>query len=331
MPEGVDTLIVGDGVQQYKKIREVERKLDAVVVRKRLDMQDQIAGREVGGAPNYKKMKIWISNTVENQPWQGVGMEEGAYDFNMGPEASYKVKIEGRLVEDGEDEDGAKDSDDEDEANSGEGNQKPDTMETDATKDATESAPPPTPPRKKTKLSHFFKSITIDFDRNKNLQPEGMTQVEWKKPLVAPNAPTLPPGADFDSLEFERKSDENINCSINFYRDETPERYLLDKPLAELLDRTVDDRTSILTGIWDYVRAMGLQQDEDKRHIQCDEKLKAVRDALLFHLHLPRPMLMLCVAGLRQQRHNLLSSHPRHAQCSPLATAATVNPIYYPC
>ncbi|KAL9129335.1 MAG: hypothetical protein Q9217_002173 [Psora testacea] len=275
MPEGVDKLIVGDGVAQYKKLREVERKLDSTIMRKRLDMQDSVAAG-MCGLPKMQMMRIWISNTVENQPWQGGGMEESAFDFNMENEASYKVKIEGRLMEDG-------DSENEEHSYDEEGEEIPrrdigHTTEAEATEDASKPAQPPLPLRKKTRLSHFFKSITIDFDRNKNLQPEGMTQVEWKKPALQPNAPTLPPGADFDSLEFERKSDENINCTINFYRDETPERFLLAKPLSDLLDTTEDDRTSILMGIWEYIKAMGLQQDEEKRQIQCDEKLKAVSD-----------------------------------------------------
>ena len=277
MPEGVDKLIVGDGVQQYKKLREVEGKLDSVVMRKRLDMQDQVTsiGGGIGALPKMKKMRIWISNTVENQPWQGGGMEESAFDFNMENEASYKVRIEGQLVEEEDEDEKDEESDNEDERKRGEKENV--DMEAESSKDAPKSAHSLPPPRKKTKLSHFFKGITVDFDRNKNLQPDSMTQVEWKKPSIAPNATTLPPGADFDSLEFERKSDENINCTINFYRDETPERFLLDKPLSELLDTTEDDRASVVMGIWEYIKVMGLQQDEEKRQIQCDEKLKAVR------------------------------------------------------
>ena len=267
MPDGVDTLIVGDGVQQYKKLREVERKLDSIMMRKRLDMQDDIDGaRLLGGSGRAKNMKIWISNTVENQPWQGGGMEESAFDFNMGVEASYKVKIEGHLIDD-EDGEEAKSSDDEGEHVNG------DAMETDSVKTKKPQSQVPGG-RKKTKLSHFFKAITIDFERNKNLQPEGMTQVEWKKPAIQQNV--FPPGADFDSLEFERKSDENINCTINLYRDEWPERYLLDKPLSELVDTTEDDRTSILMAIWEYIKYNGLQQDDEKRQIHCDDKMKAV-------------------------------------------------------
>ena len=266
MPDGLEDLIVGDGVQQYKRMRELERKLDAVMMRKRLDQQDSLHN----ATKKYSTLRIWISNTVENQPWQGRDLDENAFDFTSGVEATYKVKIEGRVIED-EDADDASEKDSEDE----------DEDKTDGDAIHHEGAPATEAPknsaiRQRTKLSHFFKAITVDFDRNKNLQPDGTTQVEWKKPPVAHNAGVLPPQADFDCLEFERKSDENINCMINLYRDELPERSTLSKELANILDTNEDDRASIIMGIWEYVKAMGLQQDEEKRLIQCDDRLRAV-------------------------------------------------------
>ena len=266
MPEGIEDLIVGDGVQQYKRMRELERKLDAVMMRKRLDQQDSLHN----ATKKYNTLRIWVSNTVENQPWQGRDLDENAFDFTSGVEATYRVKIEGRVLEDEDaDETSEKDSDDED-GNNTDG----DAMDHDGVS-AVEAPKNPTF-RQRTKFSHFFKSITVDFDRNKNLQPDGTTQVEWKKPPVPPNAAALPPQADFDCLEFERKSDENINCTINLYRDEIPERFTLSKELASILDTDEDDRPSVVMGIWEYAKAMGLQQDEEKRLIQCDDRLKDV-------------------------------------------------------
>lgn len=265
MPEGIEDLIVGDGVQQYKKLRELERKLDAVMMRKRLDQQDSLHN----ATKKYSTVRIWISNTVENQPWQGRDLDENAFDFTSGVEATYRVKVEGRVIEDEDADDASEKGSDDEDDKTGE-----DAMEYDGA--PSTEAPKQLASRQRTKLSHFVKAITVDFDRNKNLQPDGTTQVEWKKPQVASNAAVLPPQADFDCLEFERKSDENINCMINLYRDEIPERCTLSKELANILDTNEDDRPSIIMGIWEYVKAMGLQQDEEKRLIQCDDRLKAV-------------------------------------------------------
>lgn len=276
MPEGLEDLIVGDGVQQYKRLREVERKLDAVMMRKKLDQQDSLHN----ATKKYSTLRIWISNTVENQPWQGSQMDESAFDFNTGVEATYKVKIEGRLIED-EDLDKVSEKSDDEEDDSAPVNG--DTMDHDGGK--TSPAPKQVQLRQKTKLSHFFKQITIDFYRNKSLQPDNMTQIEWKKPQLPPqsNAP-LPPAADFDCLEFERKSDENINCTINLYRDENPERCRLNPELAAILDTEEEDRASIIMGLWEYIKAMGLAQEDDKRLIACDDKLKAVSSISILKL-----------------------------------------------
>lgn len=280
MPEGIEDLIVGDGVQQYKRMRELERKLDAVMMRKRLDQQDSLHN----ATKKYSTLRVWISNTVENQPWQGRDLDENAFDFTSGVEATYRVKIEGRVVEDEDADDASEEGSDVEDKDEDEthGN----AMDHDGAP-ATE-APKQPAIRQRTKLSHFVKAITVDFDRNKNLQPDGTTQVEWKKPQIPLNAAVLPPQADFDCLEFERKSDENINCTINLYRDEIHERYTLSKELADILDTTEDDRLSIIMGIWEYVKAMGLQQDEEKRLIQCDDRLKAAFKTDTIHFpHIP--------------------------------------------
>ena len=286
IPEGVKKIIVGDGVEQYKKLRSVERKIDGVMMRKRLDMEDAKSGQSItsagwGSYPGLSRgkniaLRVWISNTVENQPWQSSDMEEGAFDFSMESEARYKVRIQGKILDEEEDdEDGKSDDGFEDERKGSD-----DIMDA-ATEGQTngELAPEKKPqlkleePKKKTKFSQLFKSITIDFDREPNQQPEQMSQIVWENKGAQSSIKD-----NFDTLEFERKSDENINCRISFYRDEHQwaEKHLLSKPLSELLDTTEDDRTSIMMGIWEYVRINGLQQDEEKRQIHCDERMRAV-------------------------------------------------------
>jgi hypothetical protein len=42
MPDGVEDVIIGDGVQRYKELRDFERRLDATMTRKRLDIMDSV-------------------------------------------------------------------------------------------------------------------------------------------------------------------------------------------------------------------------------------------------------------------------------------------------
>ena len=235
-----------------KKLRDVERRLDAVIMRKRLDVSDNLQRQYTR---REGVLRVWISNTAEGQLWQvaeegtvGFG-EDGTFDFGESSQATFRVKIEGRLLDDPTFE--------------------KDTTEEEKKEDKT----------RRPRLSHFFKSITIDFDRNPALQTDGYSAIEWRKPM--PGSQNYDPNSSevsFDTLEFERKSDENINVTINLVRDVKTERFKLSPLLAEILDTEEDDRAGAVQGIWEYCRAMGLQEDEDRRSIVCDEPLRKVRE-----------------------------------------------------
>jgi SWI/SNF-related matrix-associated actin-dependent regulator of chromatin subfamily D len=195
IPEGVEDVCIGDGVTRYKELREVERTLDATMMRKKLDVMDS---KHHSRASRYGTMRIWISNTVENQPWQSSGIDADAFDFESNSTASYRVKIQGRLLDDQGDEGLEDDEDAMDEDGA------------DALKLSTKPKPKP--------FSTYFSAITIDFDRAKSLQPDSFTQIEWKRP-----EPPTGKESTFSELEFERKSDENINITINLQRHQSPE------------------------------------------------------------------------------------------------------------
>lgn len=260
IPEGVEECIIGDGVQQYRDLRDLERRFDATMMRKRLDIIDAVNRN----AKRYRTLRVWISNTVEDQPWQADSLDVDAFDFSTNMDSSYRVKIEGRLLDEDEDDLDSVGSDDED-----------DTANEDAMDEDGKAQKKIKPLPKQYKFSHFFKGMTVDFDRSK--AKDGADQsVEWKKPVVAPNAPNLPNAADFDQLEFKRGGDENTNITINLIRDENPERFLLSPQLAEILDTSEATRSEAAMGIWDYVKAMGLQEDEEKRSFECDDRLRAI-------------------------------------------------------
>lgn len=263
IPDGVEECIIGDGVQNYKRLREVERKLDASMMRKRMDIVD-------GRASNMKRfrtLRVWISNTVEDQEWQGGSVTVDAFDFTTRRDASWKVKIEGRLLDEEEEEEDT-DSEDEDEG--------ADKMDTDK-KNPTSS---------KYRFSHFFKSLSVDFEKSRTHNSDS-PEISWKKPILPANARNIPATADFDVLEFKRGGDENQNVVIKLVRDEQPERYRLSKSLRELMDVEEATRAEVVTGVWEYVRVMGLQDEEDRRAFRCDELLRQVS-----RVFSPRDMLM---------------------------------------
>lgn len=253
IPEGIEEVVIGEGVQQYKSLRDLEKRLDAAIVRKRLDIQDSISKT----VKKYRTLRIWITNTVENQPWQGAGGNPGS--------ARYKVRIEGRLLDDDND---PTVPEDEDEGDKG------DAMDQD--NDAADGSKKAESKKPSQRFSHFFKTITVDFDKPASNVTDEVKPVTWTKPQVPANATSAPPNAEFDSIQFARSSQENVNVTISLVRDETPERYKLSKELAEVLDVEEETRSGIVLGIWDYIRAMELQEDEEKRQVRCDHRLRSV-------------------------------------------------------
>lgn len=267
LPDGIDDLVIGDAAKSYRDLRDLERRLDAVMMRKRLDIMDSRPSRY---ARRARTLRIWISNSVENQPWQQPELDSTTFDFASDSQATFRVKIEGRLLD--ENKDGLEEQDNsEDEAENTDGT----AQGNGAAGKAAIAAPQPS------KLSHFFKQITVEFDRPASLQPDQYTQVVWKKAQAFDRGNTTPE-SNFDSLEFERKGDENINITIKLLRDESRERFKFSKPLADLIGEQEGDRALALHGVYGYIKANNLQESERTQNINCDAQLKAVSLNLFF-------------------------------------------------
>lgn len=126
----------------------------------------------------------------------------------------------------------------------------------------------------KHRFSHFFKALSVDYPANR----KGIDrEVEWKKPERTGPSSSLPAAADFDEMTFKRSGDENLNITINLYRHEEPERYAISQDLEDIVDLSEATRQEIVMGVWEYIKLMGLQEDEEKRNFRCDELLKKVR------------------------------------------------------
>lgn len=182
---------------------------------------------------------------MEDQPWQNNDLNVDSFDFSNNLEPTYRVRMEGRLLDD----------------------------EFEAMKQGDAGAGGPAPAAGPVyKLSHFFKSISVDF-HIPGRRPD--QNVEWKKPDRNPPASSQQ-AAEFDEFCFKRNGDENVNITINLVRHEEPERFLLTPELAAVVDMEEATRQETMMGIWEYIRYHGLQEDEEKRNFRCDDLLKRV-------------------------------------------------------
>ncbi|KAK1761245.1 SWI/SNF and RSC complexes subunit ssr3 [Echria macrotheca] len=266
LPDGIEEACVDSGevARAYKKLRDFERRLDATITRKRLDIMDTVNRNE----KRYKTLRVWITNTVEDQFWQTNGLNVDTFDFTTTSEASYRVRIQARLLDD---EDDADKDQDESKRGTDEGGDK---METDSPSKAKNPAASARPGQR-SRFSHFFKALTVEFDRSALGRPP-TDMVEWKKPQIQPNAATMPAAADFDELCFKRNGDENTNITINLYRHEDPERFELSDELAEVVDAREATRQEAVMGVFEYIKLFNLLEDEEKRNFRCDDLLKPI-------------------------------------------------------
>ena len=221
----------------------------------------------------WKTLRIWITNTAEDQAWQ-INLDSiDSLDFHTSGIPSYRVKMEGHLVDDEDDLEN-------EEAPANEPD-KMENVEDDKPQQQASKAP-------KHRFSFFFSEMTVEFPPH--MPASDQTTVHWKKPEIARAAgagagaggAAAHAGADFDELTFKRVGDENMNIVIKLTRQEDPERYLLTHDLAEIIDMKEATATEVMMGLWEYIKINKLQDHEDKRNFRCDELLRRVLLLLLF-------------------------------------------------
>ncbi|RFU80648.1 26s proteasome regulatory subunit n6 [Trichoderma arundinaceum] len=269
IPDGVEDCIVDpDGVKRYVELRDIERLIDATITRKRLDVLDD-ARRS---SKLRKTLRIWISNTAEDQIWQGNSLNADSFDFTPAMEAFYRVKIEGYLLDE-----------DDDVADLTKNDLTGHTASTISPVDkheessSVQKAAGTETNQKKHRFSHFFQSISVDFDRSR-FRNGSEQSVEWRRPEGSQNqaGSIMAAEADFDEFTFKRNGDENMNITINLQRHESPERYQLTPELAQVVDMNEATQHEAVMALWEYIRLSGLQEDEERRNFRCDNYLKKV-------------------------------------------------------
>lgn len=258
----------------YHSLVESERRIDALLTRKKLDLQDSLSNRGLsatGGARKKQVMRIFVSNSVQDQAWQRMDALDGRdFDFGIGGgvPASWTLRIEGRLLGD-------------------------DKKLDDPTRRV---------------FSSYFTGISVEFENDEYGGSE--THVaEWHETPVVPNAqPT-----EFDVLDIRRKGSRALKAKITLQPKQYPTKLTVSEPLRELLGLEREEtRASVVLALWKYVKFHNLQDLEEKRVVRCDLPLKnlfsasvqpngAVIDKFLFpqivqllepHLSPPKPLVL---------------------------------------
>lgn len=125
----------------------------------------------------------------------------------------------------------------------------------------------------RTRFSHFFKQITVEYDRDVSNNGED-NSMDWKKPMVQSGTSNLPNSADFDEINFKRVGDENVNVTIKLYKD--TDKFKLSEQLLEVVLDDGLSRGEITQRINMYIGMCKLADETDPRRFHCDAELKAV-------------------------------------------------------
>lgn len=225
----------------YRNLQEVERKIDATLHRKKLDLQDIMARN----MRTRETMRIFISNSVNDQPWQVMasGLEEGGpatFDFDASTSnPSFNLRIEGRLVDD---------------------------------KESLDSS-------KRRSFSSYFTSIIVEFE-NLSDPTEGtiaewheITDIREKQATIAQQQQAK---LEFDVLDVRRKGDRPVNAKILLQVKEYPNKFKLSPQLSKVIAIDEETKAGVVFALWQYIKFHRLQDIEDKRLIRCDAALRQV-------------------------------------------------------
>lgn len=143
---------------------------------------------------------------------------------------------------------------------------------------------PPIPTKKAQpvqKFTSFFRTICVELSRESRLHSED-DLIEWRK---------QPNGPEHDGVEISRRGESNVNVRIVLDPDYIPQKYKLSPMLSEILDMKLETKPQIIMGLWNYIKVHGLQDNEDKHIIHCDEQLQKLFGGL--HVHFSEiPMLI---------------------------------------
>lgn len=229
----------------YHTLVESERRLDALLNRKRLDLQDNLNNRGLsanGGARRKETMRLFISNTVQDQTWQRMDVDGRDFDFDIsgGVPASWNLRIEGRLL-----------------------NEEGDL-------------------EKRKKFSTYFTSISVEFE-NDEFGGTDTHVAEWHEVSPIGTLPQQQQGqqpqqqqqVEFDVLDVRRKGSRPIKAKITLQPKQYPTRLTVSQPLRDLLGLEREEtRAGVVLSLWKYVKFHNLQDLEEKRVIRCDQGLK---------------------------------------------------------
>lgn len=248
----------------YKKLMEMEERLDLAIMRKQQDIKETLKSQFFS---EKRVFRLYIFNTYRSQPdTPGVTSEDVA---------SWSLRIQGHLLQRSEQ------SNPERNDNASEPDIRvagvPGLSTTPGTARAASSAQMPGVPGSyqttepasvligpPPKCSDVFNRVIVELD--KQLYPEN-NMIEWKRKDSEPSS---------NGFEISRAGSKEFTAKIYLYVDHKPEQFRVSWPLSRLIGVKKETKKNIFVGVWQYVKKNRLQCVDDRTTVRLNPGLKTL-------------------------------------------------------
>ncbi|BGP42773.1 SWI/SNF and RSC complex subunit Ssr3 [Rhodotorula kratochvilovae] len=308
----------------YKRLQDIERKVDWTVARKAVEVAEKVSGAGGRGEPLRRTLRIHVTATARDQPWQ-LSADELAKEGDKDAVPATEVKTEG--------------------GTSSEAKVRVPRVEVRITGEVLEDE---RYPASSTPFTTFLHRLVLETPaRDPSVTPSGSQPLSWTRPRELQPGAKLPSALECShplSAPQAEGAETALRLRLALYVSHPAgERYALHPELASVLDTSEADRVGVLEALWAYAKSKGLVVEGQeggaagaaKSGIKTDDRLKKFFGnvpLVAFH-HLPEYLNRLLLAPPPRQfalsipLSAATSSSPQHfAFDTPLYVSSPVQP-----
>ncbi|KAI3403487.1 SNF12 [Candida oxycetoniae] len=219
-------------LEEYKKLKEAEKKIDLLISRKALDFQaiQQKTIHPFEIKPSTGLLRVFVYNTCENQPWQKQLLQQQGKPLpDPTTESTWTLRVEGKFINDN----------------------KADIADFNDLK-----------------FSSFLSAISIDLLPNEhypNLQESQTNIIEWRDDDLN-NVNRNPTGSNssFDGMDVKRSGIFNIKVKIALLVKSYTSKIRVSDEMSQFIGKLECTQQEVMYTIWNYVLWHKLFKDTDQ-------------------------------------------------------------------
>ncbi|CAK9439578.1 uncharacterized protein LODBEIA_P36780 [Lodderomyces beijingensis] len=208
-------------LEEYKNLKEAERKIDLLIARKALDFQaiQQKTIHPFEYRSSTGLLRVFVYNTCENQPWQKQQQEQQQQQAASDPTAdsTWTLRVEGKFISDN----------------------KTEAIDT-----------------HNLKFSSFLSAISVDLLPNEHyphLKDSPANIIEWRDDGSNNLQRNPATEVNFDGLDVKRNGIFNLKCKIALLVKSYSNKLRVSDEMAQFIGKTECTQQEVMYTIWSYV------------------------------------------------------------------------------